>query len=150
MKDADFNEIDKIMQAVPNTAALTRLDIARTFVNKHPNLAALMVEDWIGSRYKTWFAFFKKTAIDGYRFDPSRAQSDVLRRMRDHGDTVGPIHGKFRWLEGSDVFLSKRTIEVLFQEGWIERTESTHTGVEYEFKISDVGLLALDRFEHGV
>lgn len=147
MKDAEFARIDEIMQKTPSTSKVTRLDLAKLFLKDHPSLAAIMIEDWLGNNYKTWYSFHKKTAKDGYRFDPSRAQADALRRMVTEGHTIGPIHGKFRWLDGNDVFLSKRTVEVMFQEGWIERISPTHNFVEYEFTVSEVGRKALERLD---
>lgn len=149
MKEDILKKINEIMQKTPNVSQVTRYDIAKLFVNKHPELAFHMVEDWLGKNYKEWTVFHKQTSRDGYRFMPSKAQCRVLRRMLN-GDTVGPVQGKFRWLEGSDTFLSKRTVDVMFQEGWIESIDPTHTMVEFEFTISNEGKLALEAVDLAV
>ena len=77
---------------------------------------------------------------------PTDAQVRILERMEEKGHTLTTIHGRFRWVQGSDWPVYRNTISLMVEKGWIRYEKSTSPGLDYEFRITEAGKTALNLY----
>lgn len=138
----------KIKEAIEK-ADLDIVPLCRLIAKEHAPLMWAMLEDWLKTTYPQWSKLYDGLVLSikgGTSTGPSMPQARILRRMRDRGHTISNYHGAHRWTTGSDSYINRRSIMIMFERGWIKQVPARQN-LEFELVLTEDGLAALSRSE---